>query len=236
MQEIIRDLLSVQELDLKVLQLRRELAELAEKKKSLLAGLEGKKERLKSLQKEHLQVQMKRKEKEIELETRENEVKKFQVQLLQIKTNKEYASLQHEISSRKTDNSQLEDAILALMEEGDQVKAEIDREKNLLAAEEVKVKREEVEIAGEAGKREAEITALLQEKTARAKKLNPDILEMYEQISSSREGQVVVAVENNNCQGCFHLVRPQMLNEVKKSEQLIRCENCSRILYAPDGQ
>ena len=65
-------------------------------------------ERLEALQK----LQLQQKEKEVELETKEENVKKYEGQLSQIKTNKEYTSLQIEIKSLKADNSLLEEAII----------------------------------------------------------------------------------------------------------------------------
>ena len=76
------------------------------------------------------------------METREKEIKKYQTQLYQIKTNKEYMSLQKEIEGLKADNSVLEDDILESMERIDKLKAEIAEEKERLAAGEKELKEE----------------------------------------------------------------------------------------------
>lgn len=47
----------------------------------------------------------------------------------------------------------------------------------------------------------------------------------------SRDGIAVAEVVNGSCSACFISLRPQMAVEVKRGEQIITCENCSRILY-----
>jgi predicted nucleic acid-binding Zn-ribbon protein len=49
----------------------------------------------------------------------------------------------------------------------------------------------------------------------------------------SRDGIAVSEVVNGSCSACFMALRPQMQVEVRKGEQIITCESCSRILYVP---
>jgi len=47
----------------------------------------------------------------------------------------------------------------------------------------------------------------------------------------SRDGIAVAEVVNGSCNACFMALRPQMAMEVKRGEQIITCESCTRILY-----
>lgn len=47
----------------------------------------------------------------------------------------------------------------------------------------------------------------------------------------SRDGIAVSEVVNGSCSACFMSLRPQMQVEVKRSDSIIVCESCSRILY-----
>lgn len=49
----------------------------------------------------------------------------------------------------------------------------------------------------------------------------------------SRDGIAVAAVINGSCSACFMSLRPQMQVEVRKGDQIITCESCTRILYMP---
>lgn len=53
----------------------------------------------------------------------------------------------------------------------------------------------------------------------------------------SRDGIAVAEVKGGSCSACFMKLRPQMQLEVKRGNQIITCESCSRILYtAPEAK
>lgn len=52
----------------------------------------------------------------------------------------------------------------------------------------------------------------------------------------SRDGIAVAEVVNGSCSACFMSLRPQMQVEVRKGEQIITCESCTRILYIPSKE
>ena len=49
----------------------------------------------------------------------------------------------------------------------------------------------------------------------------------------SRDGIAVAEVVNGSCSACFVLLRPQVQLNVKKGDEIITCENCTRILFLP---
>ena len=55
---------------------------------------------------------------------------------------------------------------------------------------------------------------------------------VYNRLSQrSRDGIAVAEVVNGSCSACFMSLRPQMQVEVKRGDQIITCESCTRILY-----
>lgn len=47
----------------------------------------------------------------------------------------------------------------------------------------------------------------------------------------SRDGIAVAEVVNGSCSACYIQLRPQVQLNVKKGDEIITCENCTRILY-----
>lgn len=47
----------------------------------------------------------------------------------------------------------------------------------------------------------------------------------------SRDGIAVAEVVNGSCSACFMKLRPQMQLELKTTDRIMTCENCTRILY-----
>lgn len=55
---------------------------------------------------------------------------------------------------------------------------------------------------------------------------------VYDRLAQrSRDGIAVAEVINGSCSACFMALRPQMQVNVKKGDEIILCESCTRILY-----
>ena len=89
--------------------------------------------------------------------------------------------------------------------------------------EQAKVKQQELEAA------RAENERLLKElpKTTSA---------LYKRISARiRDGVALAEARNGACMACYMSLRPQIMADVRRGEEIITCDNCNRILYyAPD--
>jgi len=60
------------------------------------------------------------------------------------------------------------------------------------------------------------------------------LAEVYDRLAvRSRDGIAVAEVVNGACSACFMSLRPQMQLEVKRGNEIITCESCSRILFSP---
>lgn len=61
----------------------------------------------------------------------------------------------------------------------------------------------------------------------------PDRLaKIYDRMAKrSRDGIAVAEVVNGSCSACFIQLRPQVQLNVKKGDEIIVCESCTRILY-----
>lgn len=61
----------------------------------------------------------------------------------------------------------------------------------------------------------------------------PDRLaSVYDRLAQrSRDGIAVAEVVNGSCSACFMSLRPQVQLNVKKGDEIITCESCTRILY-----
>ena len=174
---------------------------------------------------------IKRKNKEGDLEAKEGVIKKYQIQLYQVKTNKEYQSLQKEIETLKADNSVLEEEILQIMEAFDQKKKDLGKQKEGLALAEAELAREEIRITHEIEEIEKEFSVLKEKRQGVVPELDRKLFEKYDRILVGKEGLALVPIEGDSCGGCHIHLPPQVINEVQLQERVVICENCSRILY-----
>ncbi|NQT90140.1 MAG: hypothetical protein HQ558_02690 [Candidatus Omnitrophica bacterium] len=190
-------------------------------------GLKAAEEGLKELQLRH-------KEKEMDLQTKEGESKKLQAQLYQLKTNKEYTAMLHEIEVHRADNSILEDEILKLMDSIDAAMGKVGEEKKKLEEEVEKVGVEVQEVEAEIKKIEVDLGELEKKRNEITPTIDPKILKNYETILTGKNGLALAEVVNDSCSGCFMSLPSQVINEIKMKQSIVSCGGCWRMLYIKD--
>lgn len=232
MREQIEILASLQNVD-------REIREKSGVKVVLLAEIQKKEEEIQAkradialLRAEWSEKDKQRQEKEQLLQEESKKATEKRMRMNRIKNIKELQALQREIDQIKLGNSQLEEELIKLLEEAEAyasaLRAKEEELKQLEAAWREKQGEIEAQVAG-IERAVAEASALRQ---AIATQLNRELIERYELIFSRRGGMAVVTVSDGICQGCYMNIPPQLWNEIIKSEKLILCPSCHRILYS----
>ena len=51
-----------------------------------------------------------------------------------------------------------------------------------------------------------------------------------------RDGVAVAEARNRSCTACFMSLRPQMMAEIRRGDEIITCDNCGRILYVTPAE
>jgi predicted nucleic acid-binding Zn-ribbon protein len=177
--------------------------------------------------------------KRLELEVQDYEAKrsKYKGQLGEVKTNKEYTALLHEIENVEREIRSREDLILDAMEkvEGGQarVKAEEASFKDVEATRRDEIKLIEGKIEA-SRKARAEVAATRENKVGT---LKPDLLAEYTRILQ-RRGTALAEAKDGACTMCHVKLRAQVYVDVKRNDTIIPCSSCSRILFfnAPPPQ
>ena len=228
---------------IEIQRLDKEIDRLEARKIVLLQGFRNKREelnkRIKGLeeikaQKLNCTTEKDRKEK-MDLKDAEAKLKKLQEQLLRVKDNKEYTALQFEIAEIKEEKSSLETEILLLLEKEDTIAQRTEELSKEIDRDEQKIAHQEVQNSKEIESLNGKISNLTDVRQSIAKGIDNDVLARYERLRKGRGGLAIVAVENNACGGCNMRLPPQLVNELKRNDQFLTCENCGRILYWPEG-
>jgi uncharacterized protein len=229
----IQHLIRLQQLDSQIESARRRIAEIPAVQDALATRLEQATAVVATV-KERLAVsQQERKKIEAEVAGIQTRLSKYKGQLLELKTNKEYQTMQHEIATAEEAIRSHEDRVLERMEEAENLTRD-------LKAAEADLKTQQTAIAAERSALAAEATALQRTvdetsalRVAVAQELSPDALRLFEHVSRQRKGLAVAEARDGSCSVCHVRMRPQMFNEVRRGENLIQCESCLRILFAP---
>jgi len=203
-----------------------EMKELDEKLASEKEVSQRKKESIELLEKE-------RRQKEGDLELEQERIKRAQSKLYDVKTNKEYQALLTEIETLKEINSQREIEILEIMDEIDDLKREYAIVERELLEMEQKIGAERKRLEESLGRVDGALASKRRKRTMITKKLSTELIGLYETLKEKRRTAVVPA-RFGACQGCNVKIPPQMFNEVQRSEAIIVCPSCNRVLYWED--
>lgn len=224
-------LIKLQDLDLKIDKiiidkktLLFKIEELREKIANIKKDLKDKKEESKEIRKKRRQ----REERvgEIDLSLSKHEEEKYKV-----KSQDEFDVLDKEITQLEKEKKEIEDVILELMEREEELVTEIplyekEKEREREMSEEKKnISQEDLD---ELIHREE---ILKRERERLISQLDSNFLNQYNKLRKSKGGLAVSRIIKGVCEGCNVKVSTSLINEVRKGERIIYCENCNRILY-----
>ncbi len=143
---------------------------------------------------------------------------------------KELAALQHEIEALAKRRSDREDELLALMEQRETAGAAAAAAETRSTELRAEVERVSAEAAGELERVNEDLAQRTADRDAIAPQLDPELLELYEDLRRQKKGVGAAALVDGVCQACHEQLSAVELDRLKKTEGVRRCEYCRRIL------
>jgi hypothetical protein len=174
--------------------------------------------------------QKSRKLHETQVQDLETKRSKYKGQLMEVKTNKEYTAMLHEIEGVEREIRAREDQILVEMEKAESLGAEVKAEEALFKSVEEKGRAEIRALDEKAAGLKTEAGRLAAERDRAAAAVPEEGLELFRRVAKLRGAGVSAAVDGM-CTLCHLKLRPQMWVDLKKNDQVIQCPGCSRVLY-----
>lgn len=230
----IKALIQVQNADHSIDELARERQAALDAIQQAENQLKANQQKLEDDRKALLELQKQQKAMEIETASLDTKAAKYQTQLFEVKSNKDYDALKAEIEHSKTEKAKIEDRILDVLFHQDEQKKKIealtrqveeDKKRTATDKQALTAKAEECGKLAEARKKESDI--LLAD-------IDRDWSDAYRQLRKSGKKTALAEItEEKMCSGCRMSVPPQTIIEVRRANQPIRC-SCGRLLYVKD--
>jgi len=177
------------------------------------------------------ELQKQRRKMEGDLQTVETRIAKYQGQLMEVKTNKEYTAMLHEIEGVKEERGAVETRILQAMDAGDTLEGAIKQKEAALTEEQQRVSAGLAKLKQEEEEASARKTSLESDRKRLEAEIPPDLLSEFAKISRARGGLAVSRVVEGLCQGCSVRIQPRIFQQVRRNEGVLRCDSCKRFLY-----
>jgi len=161
-------------------------------------------------------------------------IEKYRGQQLEVHNNKEYDALTREMEVAENTISTYEAEIEAYVDQSEQLKAtkaKFEQQRDELKKE-LDEKRDELrEILSTTGQEEALLVKSREEALAN---IDEEEFIMYSRIRGAKSGKAVAPIRRGSCSGCYNIVPPQRILEIKKNDRMFICEHCGRILVSEE--
>jgi predicted nucleic acid-binding Zn-ribbon protein len=234
MRETLDILFRLQKLDDEISDVEREQATIPGDKEEIDGRLKEMEQAIQTIKDESIGIAKLRDEKEIDLKQIGEQINKFQGQLYQVKTNREYETLQHEIDALKEKSSKVEDEILELLENTERISATASEEERKLAEYRREAEKDKAELDARAKELMDRIAVKRDERKRLVVDIDAALLARYDRIRANKAGLAVASVQNGACGGCFRRIPPQEIQELKQMQRIITCEGCGRLIVWRD--
>ncbi len=173
---------------------------------------------------------------ELEVSALQDQLKKLKSMMMAIKTNKEYDALVSQIDSVRESINEKETTLLEIIERIEILENGIDdlRKKSTETKkqndDQLSILQEKMDSVG------SKVQMKDDERQNIIVRVPKRMMSIYERIRKNRGGSVVITVKKRACGACFKALPPHRIQELKRGDQLITCDNCGRLLVWQDGQ
>jgi predicted nucleic acid-binding Zn-ribbon protein len=236
LEKTLYSLIELQEIDLKLDKVKEERGDLPTVVENLKKSLDNKNHTLQEQIEAIKRLKVDLSSIETEVDSLKEQLKKYESQLYQVKTNKEYDAIANETENVKKKINDLETVILESTEKIETLtksNEEIEDEINKLSAD---YDDNNVALQDRISASSEEENLLKHEREIVEKKLSTQQINAYQRIRSAKKGMAVAYCNGGVCSGCYSFIPPQKVVEIRSMKRLFHCESCGRILVWDKNQ
>lgn len=227
----LRNLIVLQDFELKIAALQKEASDIPNKNKQS-------ENELQQIKAAHLNRVEKSKELsntkrtlESQVELARTKLSRLREQLMAVKTNKEYTAMLHEIQMAENQIRSEEDKILEVMEQTEGLEKELKIAEQEMQKRSAELQENIRKATNSLPQFESDLARLQEEKVRMESQIGRDLLSRYRRIADARKGVALAEAKDELCSVCHVRIRPQMYAELKRTETIHSCDSCSRILF-----
>lgn len=236
MRETLKPILEIQELDMKMIRLMRIKKERIRELQQIEALRKELHQQLTEKEQEILQMSKNAQGLEVKIEEIAQKLKALEEKQSHVKKVDEFNALTQEMTALERERISVEQKVSDLVDRRVAEEELLEKIKTSLKSSEESSLALEKEIHASIQMVNEEGAELKKQRDALALGADADTLHIYERLLRNKKDRVVVPIENRTCSGCHIVLTAQHENLVRKGENLVFCEHCSRIHYWQESE
>lgn len=231
MKEELRLLIELQECDSQLVALAAKKTRLPEKILAMENEFQACREKLSLNRQKHDELKAKRAEYEAAIKKLGDGMTKTKERLLEVKNNKEYQAMLKEIETAEKTSGEMETRMIALLEDTDKLFVLMREDDEALQRETRRYEQDKKAIEEDLNAVDADAESWARKRAELQKQISADLQARYEKVKKRNNGLGVISVWKAVCSGCHMNIPPQLYNELQRSNEMLSCPNCNRIMY-----
>jgi uncharacterized protein len=225
-------LIELQTTDTNLRRLKKSIDSANERRASIEQEFEQHASSIREIQNRRDGLHAKRAELEKEIANNRTYLERAERNLKHAQNSKEYETAMREIDALQKAVAGYETQVVETMELAEGADKEIEERSEEINTLDAKLNEALAEHDAAVAKERAEFDSETKHRESLFANLSPQLASVYNRLAQrSRDGVAVAEVVNGSCSACYMSLRPQMLLEVKRSDEIITCDSCSRILF-----
>jgi hypothetical protein len=240
MLEPVQKLLAVQEFDLRIHEIERTLREIPARQKAEAERLVQCEHALADGEKNLKEALYRVKQLELDVESRRERVRKLRQQQMDVKTNKEFTSIEMEIKAAEADARGIEDQELTAMEAVEAVRRGVTEDTAELKSKQGAVQNEVKGLEKQADGLREELRQALAHRKELVPTVDADLMTAYDRVFVNRKKKArngvleptLVPIIDGTCGGCHMRLPPDKYHSTRKPSSITTCDWCFRLLYS----
>lgn len=230
MKEQLQLLVELQDVDIKIGQLREKIAKGPAKIEKIQAELSAFEEKVNEEAVKLDELEKQRRGLELELKEGEERVQKSKENLMHIKSNKEYKAVLKEIGTLEKANHEIETRVLLCMDDSEKANAVFAEKKRDVSERKADAETQKKQVEEEIRTYEQELASVRGLREQLVGRIDEKVFKKYEEVRQCVGIVGVARVENAVCHGCHMNIPAQMYNELQKFDSIRLCPHCQRIM------
>jgi predicted nucleic acid-binding Zn-ribbon protein len=234
----LQALFALQDIELQIVDIRRELQRKKRRVKAQQRKLQAAQQAIEAERNGVRRSQTEFDALDMDIKGRSSNIARLREHLNTVRTNKEYAAVLAKMNNEKADVSRLETRALEIMQSVEARKQELARHEQAEGTESERLEDAQAQFEQAQESFAGRLEQLQKQRDEAAAQIDPKTITLFNRLSQRYEGEVLAEVQRTNprrdeflCAGCHMSLRVEVANMLKSRDETVTCKSCGRILF-----